>query len=328
MSTLKKAKSPTPRYLSSGINFDWFVGAALFATGVVGVTLSSDTNSWRQVVEQNESMIPVGAVEPKEGSVRWRKANSTVWQDVKARQVTFEGDLVSTGGNGKALLALSDGTTFRLSPDSLVVVHLDRPKKNQKDSWWQQLAAPLIAPTAARAFVEVQKGDLSVEFAKKTKPVKIMAGGRVMNLVDTSDRSEGSLNTVRLSYDAKGQDFKLTSAQGSPVQSVVIQSNVPGSSAQNPVPVPVQILQTTAAPTPAIAAATPPLVPSISSPVHDSRFLLSKDSPERREVTLRWKPLHESLHAEIELRQVERPDVVLNPDASLGSVAVFLPQGH
>jgi hypothetical protein len=64
-----------------------------------------------------------GQIVSLQGKVEVQRANETRWDPAKEKQRLYNGDFIKTSPDGSADLLLSDGTVFRVGPDSLLEVH-------------------------------------------------------------------------------------------------------------------------------------------------------------------------------------------------------------
>jgi len=60
------------------------------------------------------------------GKVEVQRANRATWESARAGMALFEGDFLKTGGNGVADVMASDGTMYRIKPETLFEVHRTR----------------------------------------------------------------------------------------------------------------------------------------------------------------------------------------------------------
>ena len=64
-----------------------------------------------------------GQIVSLQGNVEVQRANETRWNTAKEKQRLFNGDFIKTAADGSADLLFSDGTVYRIGPDSLLEVH-------------------------------------------------------------------------------------------------------------------------------------------------------------------------------------------------------------
>jgi hypothetical protein len=60
------------------------------------------------------------------GKVEVQRANRATWEAARTGMALFEGDFLKTGGNGVADVMASDGTMYRIKPETLFEVHRTR----------------------------------------------------------------------------------------------------------------------------------------------------------------------------------------------------------
>lgn len=73
----------------------------------------------------NQDCVGSGQVISVEGRVEVQRTNQTRWERAREKQPLYNGDFVKTGSDGTAEILFSDGTVFRVAPDSLLEVHRD-----------------------------------------------------------------------------------------------------------------------------------------------------------------------------------------------------------
>jgi hypothetical protein len=64
-----------------------------------------------------------GQVISLQGKVEVQRANQTSWEKAREKQPLYNGDFVKTYGDASAEIIFSDGTVYRIGPDSLLEVH-------------------------------------------------------------------------------------------------------------------------------------------------------------------------------------------------------------
>jgi len=64
-----------------------------------------------------------GQIVSLQGKVEVQRANETRWDAAKEKQQLYNGDFIKTAPDGSADLLFSDGTVYRVGPDSLLEVH-------------------------------------------------------------------------------------------------------------------------------------------------------------------------------------------------------------
>jgi len=77
--------------------------------------------------EGNRELAGVGQVVSLEGDVAIQRAGRSEWESAHERQPLFNGDFVRTGSNGLAEILFTNGTLYRLDPNSLLEV--SRPRR-------------------------------------------------------------------------------------------------------------------------------------------------------------------------------------------------------
>ncbi len=73
----------------------------------------------------NQDFVGSGQVISVEGRVEVQRTNQTRWERAREKQPLYNGDFVKTGSDGSAEILFSDGTVFRVGPNSLLEVHRD-----------------------------------------------------------------------------------------------------------------------------------------------------------------------------------------------------------
>jgi hypothetical protein len=64
-----------------------------------------------------------GQIVSLQGKVEVQRANETRWDTAKEKQQLYNGDFIKTAPDGSADLLFSDGTVYRVGPDSMLEVH-------------------------------------------------------------------------------------------------------------------------------------------------------------------------------------------------------------
>lgn len=73
----------------------------------------------------NQDFAGSGQIISVEGRVEVQRTNQTRWERAREKQPLYNGDFVKTGSDGSAEILFSDGTVFRVAPNSLLEVHRD-----------------------------------------------------------------------------------------------------------------------------------------------------------------------------------------------------------
>jgi Glucodextranase, domain B len=71
----------------------------------------------------NREAAGSGQIVALQGKVEVQRANQTRWELAKEKQRLYNGDFVKTSADGSADIFLSDGTVYRVGPDSLMEMH-------------------------------------------------------------------------------------------------------------------------------------------------------------------------------------------------------------
>lgn len=64
-----------------------------------------------------------GQIIALQGKVEVQRANQTTWEKAREKQPLYNGDFVKTSGDSSAEIIFSDGTVYRVGPESLLEVH-------------------------------------------------------------------------------------------------------------------------------------------------------------------------------------------------------------
>ncbi len=72
----------------------------------------------------------VGQVFSLEGDVSIQRAGRSDWMAAHERMPLFDGDFIRTGQDGSAEILFSDGTLYRISPETLLEIHRQRRKSS------------------------------------------------------------------------------------------------------------------------------------------------------------------------------------------------------
>jgi len=111
--------------------------------------------------EGDRTLAGVGQIVSLEGDVAVQRAGRSEWQPAHERQPLFNGDFVRTGNNGLAEILFSNGTLYRLDPNSLLEV--SRPHR-----------------TASSASVSMVVGEIDVSTADQPAHVSTEAARAVI----------------------------------------------------------------------------------------------------------------------------------------------------
>ena len=71
----------------------------------------------------NREFVGSGQLIAVQGKVEVQRANQSVWERAREKQALYNGDFVKTGSGASAEVLFSDGTVYRIGPDSLLEVH-------------------------------------------------------------------------------------------------------------------------------------------------------------------------------------------------------------
>lgn len=71
----------------------------------------------------NPEFVGSGQIIAVQGKVEVQRANQSEWERARERQWLYNGDFVKTAADASAEIMFSDGTVFRVGPDSLLEVH-------------------------------------------------------------------------------------------------------------------------------------------------------------------------------------------------------------
>jgi hypothetical protein len=128
-----------------------------------------------------------------EGTVRVKKANAFAWVNVSPSQPLplDKGDVVQTGGDGYARILFADGTVYKMSPDTLVVV-----EENSSSS----------ATKATNVAVTVTSGEVDLATTKFVGESKVTFANAVAKM--------GQDSRANVRNDPKSQSAQITLRQG------------------------------------------------------------------------------------------------------------------
>ena len=68
----------------------------------------------------------IGRIEQTSNEVRHKKSQTLVWRRAKEQSLIHTGDSIFTGSQSTSKILLNDGTKIEISPDSLVVVSIEK----------------------------------------------------------------------------------------------------------------------------------------------------------------------------------------------------------
>jgi len=71
----------------------------------------------------DRSLVGEGQFHSVHGRVMIQRAGKSGWESAEAQSPVFNGDFIKTGSDGSAELLFSDGTLFKIAPNSLLEVH-------------------------------------------------------------------------------------------------------------------------------------------------------------------------------------------------------------
>ena len=234
----------------------------------------------------NREFTGSGQVVEVQGKVEVQRANQTAWERAKEKQALYNGDFVKTGNGASASILFSDGTIYRIGPDSLLEVH--------REARSGQSAAP--------SEVKVKVGQVNVFTA--INPSSVLTD-QLRADVDRESRvgvevAEGSGTTVAAYagrarvVDTRGEGVDLGALQA-------VRAAAGGTLG---------------------ASTVVPQRPVLDEPAANALFNL--DNQER--VTLRWRPVPGSLSYDLQVSRSRTfsPSSIEIPDTSVSATTAEL----
>lgn len=122
---------------------------------------------------------------PKKGEVRYKLSQNVFWRDLLLNQsARLEiGDSIFTGPEGEAHLLLSDGKVIHVLPNSILVVH----ESEQGKEFLPSLTLMLFSKPDLG--LQLKQGQLNVQFAEQSTPLRIQTAERKFKLYPTQKSS-------------------------------------------------------------------------------------------------------------------------------------------
>ena len=148
----------------------------------------------------NQDFVGSGQIISVEGRVEVQRTNQTRWERAREKLPLYNGDFVKTGSDGTAEILFSDGTVFRVAPDSLLEVHRDtrasgstssgevRVKVGQVNVYTAAQSSSVVTD-AARADVQ-RDSRVGVEVAEDSSTTIAAYTGRALVSSTTGQRVE------------------------------------------------------------------------------------------------------------------------------------------
>ncbi len=242
--------------------------------------------------EGNRELTGIGQVVSLEGDVAIQRAGRSEWQPAHERQPLFNGDFVRTGSNGLAEILFTDGTLYRLDPNSLLEV--SRPQRMASSASVSMVVGEIDVSTTD------QPAHVSTEAAKAVigKDSRVRVGVRANDKTAVIAAFEGGAS-VR---SKAGKGVRLEAHE------VVEASPKEGLSAKKTLPDPPQLLEPPAnaafefGKTREILLRWKLPANAVASHLQVSRsrlFLpsaLDVDVPRREKTSARLRPLHRGIY--------------------------------
>jgi|GEM_PF-4172714 len=174
--------------------FELLIALACVAAGTFMIQ-----RSWRLPQSEwsgNAGGAPVGSLRWEKGGVRFRGEGSLAWRDLpELDKITVSrGDTIFTGEDGVAELALKDGTTAQLQPNTLIVIEVP----------------PESRGTNAPPVLKIESGGVEIKFALGATKTKIVSRGREITIEPTRTKA----SRVSLKVDPKSS-LQITPTEGS-----------------------------------------------------------------------------------------------------------------
>ena len=128
------------------VTYKTVIGYVLLALAIISAGLYMAKPDWYQaVLTKLDKAVSDPEIDPQaadqrhakfvnlDGKVQVKKVNSVQWAEADFRTTLDKGDQIKTGPDGDARITFSDGTTYTMKPDSLVVVE-ENSTENHKPS--------------------------------------------------------------------------------------------------------------------------------------------------------------------------------------------------
>lgn len=138
----------------------------------------------------NQDFVGSGQIISVEGRVEVQRTNQTRWERAREKLPLYNGDFVKTGSDGTAEILFSDGTVFRVAPDSLLEMHRDTRSSGSTSSGevrvkvgqvnvYTAAQSSLVVTDAARADVQ-RDSRVGVEVAEDSSTTIAAYTGRAL----------------------------------------------------------------------------------------------------------------------------------------------------
>ncbi len=129
------------------VTYKTVIGYVLLALAIISAGLYLAKPDWYQAMLMKlDKAVSDPEIDPQaadqrhakfvnlDGKVQVKKVNSVQWVEADFRTTLDKGDQIKTGPDGDARITFSDGTTYTMKPDSLVVVEENSTENNKPSS--------------------------------------------------------------------------------------------------------------------------------------------------------------------------------------------------
>ncbi len=165
-------------------------GALEAGTPQTAISAAREAQSMAQrIVASYSSAQSDASILDTAGKVEIQRANRTNWEAAKAGQQLFEGDFLKTGWNGAAEVMLSDGTLYRIKPETLFEIHRT------------SLVSTASGQKTRRSEVKFIVGTININTGESSSSIV---------RTDTATAEIGARTSVGLEVDAKKETFVAT----------------------------------------------------------------------------------------------------------------------
>lgn len=216
------------------------------------------------------------------GRVEMQRANESTWRQLEVSSALYEGDFIKTGPNGTAEVMSSDGTLYRIKPETLFEVHRTSTIAGASGAFSKRSEAKVVVGST-----EVNTGEGGQSVVKTDAATTDIAKNSSVGL-DNDTRATG-VSTFR------GEATLTSSASG---KSVTLRDRERAVATKDGIGEKLKLLEPPA-----------PFLPD-----DNSNFDIRKRDP----ITLRWTPVKDTrtYHLQIAQSRLFVPDSIIQDDKS------------
>jgi hypothetical protein len=206
-STQPQQKGPHVELYWKAVTYKTVIGYGLLALAIIaaGIYLAKPA-LYQSLFKKFEKAVSDPEIDPQgadqkhakfvnlDGKVEVKKVNSVQWVAADFRTTLDKGDQIKTGSDGDARITFSDGTTYTMKSDSLVVVEENSTENNKPSS----------------TGIGITTG--TVDWAVPTLP---LAGSRAQVRVEDTKAELGSNSRGKVKADPENRSSEIMVSSGS-----------------------------------------------------------------------------------------------------------------